>query len=78
MHSVVLDALMIRCARPKLRLRHAEHREVVRLGAADGEDDLLLAGAERARPPARAPHQGRARLPPEPMHLDGLPYRSVK
>ena len=47
----------------------AEQGEVVGLGAAGGEDDLLVAGAERGGDLGARLLDGRARLPPQPVQL---------
>ena len=47
----------------------AEQGEVVGLGAAGGEHDLLLAGAEHGGHLGARRFDGRARLPPQPVKL---------
>ena len=61
-------ALTMRCPGWK-RCEIAEEREVVGLGAAAGEDDLLLAGAERRGHLGARLLDGRARLPPQAVQL---------
>ena len=64
----VLDGADDEVARLK-RGEAAEQGEVVGLGAAGGEDDLLLAGAERGGHLGARRFDGRARLAPEPVQL---------
>jgi hypothetical protein len=77
-HGRVLEGARDHVPGPLHGAQSAEHREVVRFGAAGGEDDLRRPSAEQGGHLAASGLDGVMGLPPRPMQARGIAEHAVE